>query len=78
MSQTAYVLIDTEVGKSREIVQTLRRASGVREVHIVTGPHSLIAVYEGTDANTIGRLVMDSVHSIPGVLRTITCLSLDN
>lgn len=76
MSQLAYVLIEAEVGKTRDIIQALRKTRGVREAHVITGPYSLIAVYEGADANAVGQMVMDSAHSIPGVLRTITCLAL--
>ena len=77
MSQLVYVLIEAEVGKSHDIVTALKGTKGLREASIVTGPYSIIAIYSGTDANTVSRLVIDSIHGIPGVLRTISCLALD-
>lgn len=76
MSQAAYVLIEAQVGHAPAILRAIREVSGVREAHVITGPYSLIAILEAADTNGVGRLVADRIHSIPGVLRTITCLAL--
>ena len=78
MSQTAYVLIEAEVGKFREVLNALRSSPGVIEAQVITGPYSLIAVLEADDMNAIGRLITDSVHSASGVLRTVSCLALES
>ena len=76
MTQTAYILVEAEVGRSRNVLDSLRKARGVREAHVITGPYSLIAILEAPDPNTVARVIADRIHSIPGVLRTVSCLAL--
>jgi uncharacterized protein with GYD domain len=42
----------------------------------VTGPYDIIVVVEMDDQREIGRLVIDTLHHITGVKRTITCLAI--
>ena len=72
----AYILIETAVGKTRDVVSTLRGLEGVKSVDPVTGPYDIIVVVEGKDLNTIGELVTGKVHPIGGVTRTVTCLAI--
>lgn len=76
MSQLAFVLIDAAVGKSNEIANTLHNADGVNGVYVVMGPHSLVAMVEGDDVSEIGNIVTSTIHSVPGVERTVTLLSI--
>ena len=76
MSTKAYILIETAVGKSREVQGTLKGVSGIEAVDAVTGPYDIIAVVVADDLNAVGELVSGRVHTIGGVLRTVTCLSL--
>ena len=76
MPAKAYVLIETTVGESRQIASTLRSLTGVQAVDVVAGPYDIIAVVEAPDLNAIGDLVTTRVHSVKGIVRTITCLSV--
>jgi hypothetical protein len=42
----------------------------------VTGPFDIIAVAEAGDLTTIGDLISDGMRGIPGIVKTITCLSV--
>ena len=75
--QRAYVLIETVGGKSKEVVDALRRVSGIAAADVVTGPYDVIAVAQGTDANAIGRLVLNEIRGLPGISKTMTCLAVD-
>ena len=46
MAVRAYVLIETEVGKTREVIEAIRRLEGVVSVDSVTGPYDAIATIE--------------------------------
>ena len=70
----AYVLIETEVGTSPKVVESLRAIQEVLSVSRVTGPHDVIATIETLDIDALGGLLQDVVRSIPGVLRTVTCV----
>ena len=47
MPTSAYILIETAVGKSRDIANTLRSVPEVETVDTVTGPYDIIALVEG-------------------------------
>ena len=76
MSTKAYILIEVGVGKSRGVATTLRSLPGVKTVDAVTGPYDIIAVVEAPDLNAVGDLVTSRIHTISGIVRTVTCLSV--
>ena len=77
MAVRAYVLIETRVGKTREVVEAIRRLEGVASVDAVTGPYDVIATIEEETLNEIGQLVTAKVHPISGISRTVTCLAIE-
>ena len=76
MSTKAFILMETAVATSRDVVGALRALPGVQSVDAVTGPYDIIAIVEGPDLNAVGDLVTGSIHTIPGINRTVTCLSV--
>lgn len=72
----AYVLIEAEAGQVGSVIATLRSIRDVRIVDPVTGPYDIIVMIETTNQRDIGRLVMNEIHAINGVKRTITCLAI--
>ncbi len=74
MAAKAYVLIETAVDKSREVVSALRGVKGVTVVDSVTGPYDAIAVIQGETLNDIGDIVTGGIHTVAGISRTVTCL----
>ncbi len=76
MSTKAYILIETDVGKSRDVAGALRVLDGVVTVDAVTGPYDIITVIEAPDLNSVGDKVTSQIHTINGIARTVTCLSI--
>lgn len=76
MTAKAYVLIETAVGKNKEVATALERLKGTKSVDIVTGPYDIIAIIEGESLNDIGDLVTGKIHPIAGISRTVTCLAI--
>lgn len=77
MSQTkAYILVETRVGKSGDVTRSLNRLESVVSVDQVTGPYDIITVVKGPNLNAVGDFVTTKVHTIPGITRTVTCLSV--
>jgi len=72
----AFVLIETAVGRNKEVVTALKQLKGVKSVDIVTGPYDVIAIIEGENLNDIGDLVTGKIHPIGGISRTVTCLAI--
>ena len=76
VSAKAFVLIETEVGKTSEAVITLKQTEGVKTADAVTGPYDVIAVVEGERLDEIGNIVTEKIQRVPGVSRIITCLAI--
>lgn len=76
MSTKAYILIETAVGKSRDVAESLRSLDGIESVDAVTGPYDIIAIVAAPDLNSIGDMVTSRIHIINGIVRTVTCLSV--
>ncbi len=76
MFTKAYILIETAVGKSRDVAEALRSLDGIQTVDAVTGPYDIIAVVTAPDLNSIGDMVTGEIHIINGIVRTVTCLSV--
>jgi len=76
LAAKAFVLIETAVGRSKEVVITLKKLEGVSSVDTVTGPYDIIATIQGETLNDIGDLVTGKIHPIAGISRTVTCLAI--
>ena len=78
MDARAYLLIEADAGEVGAVIRTLREVPGIRTADAVTGPYDIIATIETPDQRMIGRLVIDVIHGITGIKRTITCLAIPN
>jgi DNA-binding Lrp family transcriptional regulator len=78
VTNRAYILVETSVGKTRDVAAVLRSVQGIRSVDVVTGPYDIIATIDSPDVNSMGALITDTIHSVGGVVRTVTCVSLGN
>ena len=77
MAETrAYVLVETTVGRGSGIAAALRGMPGLVSVDSVTGPYDIIIVLEAESLPEVGDLVTEHVHTISGVVRTVTCLAV--
>ena len=76
MVTKAYLLIETAVGKTRDVANTLSGLTGITTVDVVTGPYDIIALVSGEDMSVVGDLVTGHIHTVPGVVRTVTCVAV--
>ncbi|PZC46638.1 MAG: DNA-binding transcriptional regulator, Lrp family [Chloroflexi bacterium] len=76
MATRAYILIETAVGKTREVVDALTAWPELVQVDPVTGPYDIIAVVDVDNLSTVGELVTGKIHTVAGIVRTVTCLSV--
>jgi len=72
----AFVLIETAVGRTKEVATALRQLDGVKSVDPVTGPYDVIAIIEAESLNDIGNIVTGKIHPTSGISRTVTCLAI--
>ena len=76
MPTRAFILIETAVGKTRDVVAALRGVGEVAAVDAVTGPYDVIATVVASDLSSVGEVVTGRIHTVSGIVRTVTCLSL--
>lgn len=73
MPVSAYVLIQTEVGKAAQVATEVSGIDGVVSAEDVTGPYDVIVRAEASDVNELGKMVVSRVQLIDGITRTLTC-----
>jgi DNA-binding Lrp family transcriptional regulator len=76
MAAKAFVLIETAVGRTKEVASALNQLRGVKSVDAVTGPYDVIVVVEAENLTEIGDLVTNKIHPVLGISRTVTCLAI--
>ena len=73
MAVSAYILIQTEVGKAAQVTEQVRRVEGVVVVDPVTGPYDVIARAEAADLDGLAKTIVMPMQEIEGITRTLTC-----
>lgn len=73
MAVTAYVLIQTEVGKSAGVARQAAGIPGVVSAQDVTGPYDVIVQAQAASVDELGRMVVSQIQFIEGITRTVTC-----
>jgi DNA-binding Lrp family transcriptional regulator len=67
---TAYILVQTEVGKAAKDIIDI---TGVQQAQAVTGPYDVIVRAEAQNIDELGQLVVARVQAVAGITRTLTC-----
>ncbi len=70
---TAYILIQTEVGKAAQVARDIAGINGVQQAEDVTGPYDVVVRAEARNLDELGKLVAARVQAVDGITRTLTC-----
>jgi DNA-binding Lrp family transcriptional regulator len=70
---TAYILVQTEVGKAARVAEDIVAIEGVLQAEGVTGPYDVIVRAEARNLDKLGMLVVARVQAVDGITRTLTC-----
>jgi DNA-binding Lrp family transcriptional regulator len=73
MSVSAYILIQTEVGKAAAVAEQIGNLAGVASAEDVTGPYDVIVRAEAESVDELGKLVVANIQAVEGITRTLTC-----
>jgi DNA-binding Lrp family transcriptional regulator len=74
---SAYVLIETELGKVAHVAQAITKLDGVELAEDLAGPYDVIANVQAPGLDELGRLVVSHIQVLDGVSRTVTCIVLN-
>ena len=73
MSLRAYILINTQIGKTAEVAQILSEMPEVVKLDVIMGPYDIIAQVETQDHDTLSEVVLKKLQNIPYIQHTMTC-----
>jgi DNA-binding Lrp family transcriptional regulator len=73
---SAYVLIDSELGKVAHVAEALTKVDGVEMAEDLAGPYDVIARVQASSLDELGRLIVFRIQGLDGVTRTLTCMVL--
>ena len=73
MAVTAYILIQTEVGRAAQVASAAATIDGITSAEDVTGPYDVIARATADSVDELGKMVVSEVQMIDGITRTLTC-----
>ncbi len=78
MPTTAFVLISYDPSSKvseNEVANALFQIENVEEVHIISGEYDIIAKIRGKSIEDVGDAVVDRMHKIKGIAKTLTITS---
>ena len=73
MPVSAYILIQSDVGKSGDVTAGVRSIAGVVSAEEVTGPYDVIVRAEAESLDDLGKAVVSRIQLVDGITRTLTC-----
>jgi DNA-binding Lrp family transcriptional regulator len=73
VSVSAYVLIQTEVGKAASVADSVGKIDGVKTAEDVTGPYDVIVRVEADTMDGVAKTVVSRIQMVDGITRTLTC-----
>ena len=74
---TAFVLVNAEVGKIREILGELRKIEVVAEAYSVAGPHDIVVKLQADKFDEVAEAVTKRIHRISGIKNTLTLFAFE-
>lgn len=73
LTNKAYFLIETAIGKSRDVSLALQSFDWVEYVERVAGPYDVVGVAKAGMLEEIAELINDEVRAIDGIIRVVVC-----
>ncbi len=74
----AIVLINTEIGSESEVMDSLAKIEGVREIYEVYGMYDIVALVEAKSHEALRELVINKIRRIPQVRGTTTMIVIES
>jgi DNA-binding Lrp family transcriptional regulator len=73
----AYVLINCELGKEKDILDTLRSIKSVKEAHGMFGAYDIIAEVATEDQEQLREDITWKIRRLPSIRSTLTLMGIE-
>ncbi len=74
--QTAYVLVNCDLGSEESIIEDLKHIESVREVHGTFGAYDIIAKIENLDGEKLRETITWNIRKLEHVRSTLTLMGI--
>ena len=75
---TAFVLLTTEIGAEKHVLNALKRIEGVQEVHHLWGVYDILAHIKAEDMDTLKQIINKHIEKIGKVNSKLTMIINEN
>ena len=76
MAVKSYVLVVTDPGKTRRVLQALAGVAGIVEMHEVMGPYDIVVEIEVDNLQDIPPILSDKIRTLEGIESTTSLVTL--
>ncbi len=73
----AYVMLRSQLMETADVVDMIRKIKGVVQADVTFGPYDAVVQVEAADLDTLSRVVIRDIRTVPGVIDTLTCLAVN-
>ena len=74
---TAFILINSEIGEEKSVLDQLMSLPNVKEAHVVYGVYDLIAKIEAETMDLLKKIVTDNLRALENVRSTMTMIYVE-
>jgi len=74
--ETAYVLVNCDLGSEEDIIEGLKHIDSVREVHGTFGAYDIIAKVESSEREKLKETITWSIRRLNHVRSTLTLMGI--
>ena len=71
---TGYVFINTEKGRTLDVVANVGNIKGVKTACVITGTFDIVATFEMENSKDVGEMVARGIDGVDGVALTQTAI----
>ncbi len=75
---TAYVLIISDSGAEKTIIDELMTIDGIEEADVIYGEYDILAKLSIPDVSMLGDFIIENIRPIQGVKRTSTLITAEH
>ena len=74
--ETAYVLVNCDLGSEEDIIEDLKHIDSVREVHGTFGAYDIIAKIENSERDKLREIITWNIRKLEHVRSTLTLMGI--
>jgi len=74
--ETAYVLLNCDLGFEEAVIEDLKHIDSVKEVHGVYGAYDIITKVESTDKEKLRKTIIQKIRKLEHIRSTLTLMGI--